>query len=123
LVFSPLIIIKRRVDVDEVQVLELLLGIGFHLNQPPDRLGIDFDLAPRGVLHVGQVQPCRHQVVAVAVVLVGQLTQGAAQIAEVEAGILISAQVQVLGHTFRSAQEDDDRDTRSVSISSARSRQ
>jgi len=46
----------------------------------------------------------------VAIVLVSQLTQGTAQVTEVEVGILVSTQAQSLGHTGRSAQKDDYRD-------------
>jgi len=35
LIFGPFIIIKRCINVDEIQVLELLLGILLQLGQPP----------------------------------------------------------------------------------------
>jgi len=108
LIPSPLIIFKSGVEVDEVKVFEPLLGVGLQGDQPPYRLGIDRDLVLGRIGHIGQVQP-RDEVVAIAMLLVRQITQGAAQVEEAEVGVVIAAQTQPLWDLAGSAQEDDHR--------------
>ncbi len=73
-IHAEFIIVKPRVDVDEVQVLELAFRMGFQPHQALHRSGKDLDLLLRAIPHIRQVK-ARDEIVAVAVLFVEQVAE------------------------------------------------
>jgi len=91
----------------ESQVLEpLLLRIWPQLRQTAHGLRLDLNTALVRIAHARQCQASQ-QVIAVAVEVVIEFGQHAAQVAKVQVFVLIAAQAQHLRHAYRSAREDD----------------
>ncbi len=105
---TSLIVVQGRIDVDEVDVLELLLRIRLKLQQATDGLGIDVHLVMRRPLHVRQVEP-GHQIVAVQVVRRRDAGQQAAQIVKCQIGVAPATQFEPIRYALVAAQEDHHR--------------